>query len=131
MSTEKTRGTSVSRITTLIFVFAVAGCAQRSLESARPNIDLSPLDCGYKWFQTGYSSDVLIENCAMDRSVFRDSLSQKAVAHAWEVGALRCPMECPPQELKDTVEWDNPLPDGSCKEGRLYYLARVFLQCTN
>ena len=31
----------------------VAGCESRRLELLQPEIDMSPVGCNYKWFQTG------------------------------------------------------------------------------
>jgi len=120
----------MKHINSLILILAAAGCAQVSLEPAAPSIDLSPLGCGYKWFQTGYSQNIRVKDCDADRSALRTEMMIQASAHAWEVGGMRCPAQCPPRELKDTTPWENPEPNGACLQGRVYFLTRVFLQCT-
>jgi hypothetical protein len=118
----------ISRIVTPLLL-GLAGCAQPALELPALAVDVSPVDCGYKWFQTGYSPRVRVESCETGRDELRNRLTVEAVEHAWDTARVRCPVACPPAELSDTVEWENPLPDGSCKDDRLHYITRVFFQC--
>ena len=107
---------------------ALAGCAQTELTTHRPQVDTSPVLCGHKWFQSGYSPDLTVD-CSADRASLRDAQTVLALEHAWEVARARCPSVCPPRELRDTVEWQPTSPDGICRGGRVYYTMRAFFEC--
>ena len=106
----------------------LTACASRAPPTNRPAVDLTELGCGYKWFQTGYSEYLNIA-CERDRTSIREAQTQLARAHAWDVARLRCPTECPPTELADTVEFDDNFPDGVCRGDKVYFLTRVFFAC--
>ena len=113
---------------TMLLVLGLTGCSSNEPEPNRPSVDHTPVGCGYKWFQTGYSP-YLVMDCAADRSALRAAQTELAVTHAWEVAKARCPGACPPRELTDTVDTPPNAPDGVCRGGRIYFTARVFLQC--
>lgn len=105
------------------------GCSNRQPAFNQPVIDMSPVDCGYKWFQTGRSPP-LARDCSLTRgNELRADQEALAVSHAWEIAAGRCPAACPPKELRDTSVWEEPYPDGFCADDLVYYTARVFFQC--
>lgn len=112
----------------LLVVLALGGCAKSELRSLKAEIDMSPVDCGYKWFQSGYSPDIYIE-CELNRDHLQPEQTALAIDHAWSIANTRCPIKCPPRELKDTVEWENPSPDGVCRDGVIYFYSRLFFQC--
>ncbi len=108
----------------------VAGCESRRLELLQPEIDMSPVACNYKWFQTGYSPQ-LPADCSQERGAeFRLTQSDLANKAAWDVAAQRCPASCPPRELKDTSVWTEPYPNGVCRHNLVYYTKRVFFGCS-
>lgn len=113
----------------LLAIFVVSGCATQNLSAPRPQVDLSPVGCGYKWFQSGYSPDRLID-CDHDRSELHESEKQRAVEDAWRIARSRCPSVCPPIELVDSVPSADRLPEGRCRQGVVYYVSRVFFQCS-
>lgn len=47
-----------------------------------------------------------------------------------QVTKTRCPRECPPVELQEPVSWSNPQIEGVCREGRVYFLSRMFFECS-
>lgn len=112
----------------LIAAFVAGGCATQNLSAPRPQVDLSPVGCGYKWFQSGYSADRLMD-CSADRSEMHVREKQRAVEDAWRVARDRCPSVCPPIELQDSVPSADRLPEGRCQQGVVYYVSRVFFQC--
>ena len=112
----------------LLLALGLVGCSSTEPSLNRPVVDLSPVGCGYRWFQTGYSP-YLTMDCAADRSALKAAQTQLAIAHAWAVAAERCPSDCPPRELEDTVDTPPNAPDGVCREGRVYFTSRVFLEC--
>ena len=118
----------MSPVKTLSVALLLAGCASLEPPTNRPQVDLSRLECGYQWFQTGYSEYVPIA-CGTQSGHLAADLLTDATAHAWEVAILRCGQACPPVELKDKVEWDNPHKDGVCRDSRIYFLTRVFFRC--
>lgn len=106
-----------------------SGCA--SIENRgplRPSIDLSPLGCGYKWFQSGYSPTLEMA-CDLDRSELIDEQMALASEHARQVAATRCPDACSPVELVDPGDPGNAFPDGVCNDGFVYFTTRLFFQC--
>jgi len=114
----------------LLFSALIAGgCSTQSLPAPRPEVDLSPVGCGYKWFQSGYSPDRLID-CDHDRSELHGPEKQLAVEDAWRIARNRCPSACSPIELPDTVPSPDRLPEGRCDQGIVYYVSRVFFQCS-
>ena len=104
-------------------------CAAPAQMTNRPNVNLSPLDCGYRWFQTGYSEYISM-SCQDDRAPLKETQTRMAEDHAAQVALKRCPSECPPVEVQEPVLWDNPQADGVCREGRVYFLTRKFYQCS-
>ena len=111
-----------------VLLLALCGCASRELAKYNPKIDLTPLGCGYKWFQTGYSPTREYD-CDMNRDAIRETELKLANENAWEVAHQRCPAECKPVELKDSVQWQNPHLDGVCRSGVVYFNMRIFLSC--
>ena len=116
--------------TLLLVVFIASGCATQNLSVPRPQVDLSPVGCGYKWFQSGHSPDRLID-CSVDRSELHAQEKQLAVADAWRIARNRCPSACPPIELPDAVPAPDRPPEGRCQQDVVYYVTRVFFQCSD
>ena len=113
----------------LVVMACLVGCATpQQIKTNRPTVDLSVLECGYRWFQTGYSQYYNLA-CDADRTFLKSRLTQAANAHAWEVAQKRCPARCPPVQLQETTPWKNPQADGVCREDNVYFLTRVFFQC--
>lgn len=113
----------------VVLAMLAPACSSQSIQTGSVTIDMRPLDCGYKWFQTG-TSPTIRQSCDLPRG--EDLLTQQtrlAVEHAWSMARERCPSECPPIELNDPSEWDEPFPNGVCRENQVYYTARVFFQC--
>ena len=69
----------------LMFVLLLFGGCASTYEHGplRPEVDLSPLGCGYKWFQSGYSPTLEMA-CDQDRSDLIDSQMALAREHAQE-----------------------------------------------
>ena len=110
-------------------MLATACSSQQNVQTGVVNVDMRPLDCGYKWFQTG-RSPALQRSCELARGEgLKAQQTQLAVAHAWSIAKERCPSACPPIELNDPSEWEEPYPNGMCRENQVYYTARVFFQC--
>ena len=109
-------------------IILLSACSTKSTFLA-PQLDLSSLECGYKWFQSGYSKTLAVEDCTSNRTALRQTLEPEAKRAAWDAAKARCPVDCPPVQLPDTVEWDNPEPNGACRNGFVYFLDRVFFQC--
>jgi hypothetical protein len=117
-------------ITTALFTILVSsGCATKSFQENRPQLNMSPVGCGYKWFQSGYSPDRLLD-CSEDRSELHAPEKQLAVADAWRIAISRCPNACPPIELSDSAAAEERWPEGRCDHGVVYYVSRVFFQCS-
>jgi len=113
----------------LAVLVLLAGCAASDeLRDLRPTVDLSPVGCGYKWFQSGYSPTIQIP-CEQDRSTLRQEYKDTARADAWDVAQKRCPSSCAPTELQDTVQTEDRDPNGVCRGGYAYFSTRVFFQC--
>ena len=107
----------------------LGGCASTYEHGPlRPEVDLSPLGCGYKWFQSGYSPTLEMA-CDKDRSDLIDSQMALAREHAQEVAGARCPESCPPVELVDPGDPGDAFPDGVCNAGFVYFTTRLFFQC--
>lgn len=107
----------------------LGGCAGVGApEPLRPQVDLSPLGCGYKWFQSGYGPTLEMA-CAADRSALIDEQMALAAEHAREVARTRCPAACPPLELVDPGDPGDAFPDGVCNSGFVYFTTRLFFQC--
>ena len=106
----------------------VTGCAVFDNPPLRPELDLSPVDCRYKWIQSGYSPD-LAKGCDAPREHLREEQTLLAEKNAWDIAGQRCPVSCPPRELQDPSQWRNPTPDGVCRDGVVYFHTRVFFQC--
>lgn len=86
----------------LLFALLAAGCSTTGeAPDPRPVIDLSPVSCGYKWFQSGYSPMIEIA-CEQDRSRFRAEKLALAEEHARTIANQRCPTTCAAIELEDT-----------------------------
>ena len=116
----------------LIFLSAMlslSACASKNFDAPTAQIDLSPVECGYKWFQSGVSPGVQ-QNCDVPRTE-QFKVAQQALAkeNAWQIARERCPSACPPRELNDPTKGEERNPDGSCRDSRLYYGAQVFFQC--
>lgn len=112
----------------LAAVAFTAGCHTSSdPRLLRPSVDLSPLSCGYKWFQSGHA----MLSCDEYQVAKRERLVELARADAWEIANQRCPVACPPVELKDTAETDGPASQAGCRGGIAYYPSRVFFQCSS
>jgi hypothetical protein len=106
----------------------VAGCAtNQEIAGLVPAVQTSPVDCGYQWFQSGYSPPMQI-SCDVDRTPLRDAQNALAREHAWEVAASRCPESCAPVELEYSGESDRS-PNGVCRNGYAYFSEQVFFQC--
>lgn len=112
-----------------LVVLLVAGCKGMSpLPNLRPEVDLSLVDCGYKWFQSGYGPTLALP-CEQDRSALRGEQRALAREHAWETARTRCPESCPPIEIEDSIEVEERFVDGVCRNGFAYFSTRVFFQC--
>jgi len=111
-----------------LLLIMMSGCESQNLPPVRAAVDLHPVGCGYKWFQSGYSEYVPWP-CSEDRSTLKASLLASAESRAWEIARQRCPAACPPQERKDTVVWEHPSEDGVCREDYVYFFNRIFFQC--
>ena len=118
----------VARGAAVAALIGLAGCAAQDRQPFLPQPDLSPLGCGYKWFQTGYSP-VRRVPCDADRSALHTGETALAEAHAWEVPRTRCPEACPPVPLQDTAATAPAFPEGRCYDGYVYYTFRIFAQC--
>ena len=106
------------------------GCQTRESSFEIPSIDTSPVDCGYKWFQSA-TSPKLQRSCALPRDeTLKASQEDFAIQRAWEIAGQRCPEACPPRELRDTSGSEDPFPDGRCRDDRVHYTVHVFFQCT-
>ena len=113
----------------LAILIGLSGCAgTQELRDLRPAVDLSPVGCGHKWFQSGYSPTIQ-SACSLDRSSIRSAHRGLALDHAWEVARTKCPDVCPPVELSDSVEAVKRFPDGVCRDGLVYFTERIFVQC--
>jgi hypothetical protein len=113
----------------LLSLLLIGGCAaERDLGPVRPAIDVSPLGCDYKWFQSGYSPTIRVP-CESDRSGLAEHNVQLASDHAWEIARQRCPSECGPIELQDSIDSTAAEPQGVCRNGYAYFSTRVFFQC--
>lgn len=113
----------------LAILIGLAGCAgTQELQDLRPNIDLSPVGCGHKWFQSGYSPTIQ-SACGASLSSRRDAQLNLALKHAWEVAHAKCPDACPPVALVDSVEAVDRHPDGVCRNDQVYFVQRIFVQC--
>jgi hypothetical protein len=115
------------RLLFFVMVF-LGGCAAQQTPVHRANIDTTPLGCGYKWFQAGYS-DAQEFDCKLSRSSIRRHELLLANENAWDVALARCPQECKPVEIQDSVETVDRFPDGICRNGVLYFSTRVFFSC--
>ena len=113
-----------------LLLLLITGCATREPPTNRVAVDVSPVGCGYRWFQSGYSPYLEID-CTADRDHLREAQILEATDHAWAVARERCPAACPPQRLEDTVEWQHPAPEGVCRDGVAYYFTRVFFHCAH
>ncbi len=112
-----------------MFLLVSSGCTITADSGFRqPAVDLSPLDCGYKWFQSGYSP-TLEMSCEADRSQIVDEQMALARQHAREVARARCPEVCPPEELVDPGDPGDAFPEGICNAGYVYFTSRLFFQC--
>ena len=117
------------RFSSVIAFGWLTACSSASLESSKVTIDMRPVGCDYKWFQTG-TSPALRRSCALPRSEeIKIQQHDLALEHAWKIANQRCPAVCPPRELNDPSDWDEPFPNGTCRDGRVYYTARVFFRC--
>ena len=118
-------------ISLLSFVALVSACSTQSIEPQNISIDMRPVGCDYKWFQGGISPP-LSQSCDLPRGeILKTEQTKLATANAWEIARTRCPAACPPIELNDPTVWEEPFPNGSCRENRVYYTARVFFQCAS
>ena len=110
----------------LVLLAMTAGCQSGDdFNRLRPAVDLSPLGCGYKWFQSGHA----MLTCAEYQATERDRLVELARADAWQIAKTRCPDTCPPIELEDPVADDGPSSQAGCRGGIAYFPSRVFFQC--
>jgi hypothetical protein len=110
-------------------VVLVAACAGPDpVVPLRPVIDLAPVGCGYKWFQSGYGPTLRIP-CEQDRAPFKQAQTALARDHAWEIARTRCPAACGPVELQDTSGSIDRFPDGVCRDGYAYFSTRIFFRC--
>jgi len=115
---------------TILILLMLGGCTQREFVVGAPHIDTSPVGCGYKWFQAGYSPTRSVD-CEANRDFIRELDLQLAKENAWEVARERCPSACKPRELSDTVPIENRFPDGVCRNSNLYFTTRIFFVCEN
>ncbi len=116
-----------STITTLLCL--ATACQNQTFKPPAPQIDTSPVDCGYKWFQTGRSPYTAV-TCEVPRGEdMKTTMVTLATEQAWSIARQRCPEVCPPRTLQDTSEWQDNYPDGVCRKGQVFYHARVFFQC--
>ena len=110
-------------------ILLLSGCAGvKERGPLRPDVDLSPLGCGYKWFQSGYSPSMEMA-CDLDRSHLAEEQTELAREHAREVARNRCPTACPPVELVDPGDPGDAFPEGLCTSGFVYFTTRLFFQC--
>ena len=113
----------------LITLLSMAGCSSsQPAGPARPEIDMTPLGCGYKWFQSGYSPTLQMP-CAQSRELIAEAQMALASAHAREIAEARCPAGCPPVELVDPGDPGDAFPDGVCSNDFVYFTTRLFFQC--
>ena len=89
---------------------------------------MTPLGCGYKWFQSGYSPTLDLP-CDQDRQRLAGKQMELARAHAREIASARCPEACPPVELVDPGDPGDAFPEGVCNNGFVYFTSRLFFQC--
>lgn len=110
-------------------VALLAGCTPtEGVRGLRPQVDLSPVGCGYKWFQSGYGPTVQIP-CNQDRAPLSEEHKALAREHAWEIAERRCPDACASVEIDDSVAVEDRTPNGVCRGGYAYFSARVIFQC--
>ena len=112
----------------LMFTLSLIGCAAKTTGYLKPEIDMSPVGCGYKWFQSGYSPERRLD-CRVDREWIHASEKSLAIEDAWRIARARCPEACPPEELEDSVATEDRLPEGRCQDDKVYYVSRVFFRC--
>ena len=117
---------SVCHVAALLLLCGCAGVKER--EALQPDIDLSPLGCGYKWFQSGYSPSIEMA-CDLNRQHLAETQMELAREHAREVARTRCPADCAPVELIDPGDPGDAFPEGLCTSGFVYFTARLFFQC--
>ncbi len=107
----------------------IAGCSNtQPVGPLRPDMDMTPLGCGYKWFQSGYSPTLQMP-CAQDRGPIAQAQMDLAGAHAREIANARCPAACPPVELVDPGGSGDAFPEGVCNNDFVYFTTRLFFQC--
>ena len=114
----------------LIVLLLLTGCASNEeIAGLVPIVQMSPVGCGYQWFQSGYSPPMQI-SCDVDRTPLREEQNELAREHAWEVATSRCPESCAPIELEYSGEPDRSL-NGVCRNGYAYFSEQLFFQCGN
>ena len=119
----------IEHLCLLLIILLFNGCSGTPrVPDLRPKVDLSPVGCGYKWFQSGYGPTLEMP-CDEDRSPLRSEQIALAIDHAWETARTRCPQDCPPRELEDSVPAEDRFPNGVCSNGYAYFTTRVFFQC--
>jgi hypothetical protein len=111
-----------------LIVIIFGGCAVKPNLAYQAKMDMTPLGCGYKWFQAGYSEAQEFD-CNLSRISIRENELQLANENAWDVARARCPQECKPVEIQDSVETVERFPDGVCRNNVLYFSTRVFFSC--
>ena len=117
------------RIIPWLTALLLTGCSSSGAPGPqRPELDMTPLGCGYKWVQSGYS-ETLEMPCEEDREHLAEAQMALAAEHAREVANARCPVECPPVELVDPGDPGDAFPDGVCNNGFVYFTRRLFFQC--
>jgi len=112
----------------LLLLLFVGGCMTREFTLDGPHVDTTPLGCGYKWFQAGYSPTQEF-TCELSRESIKKHEMALATKNAWEVARTRCPKSCKPTELKDSVISEERFPEGICRNGTLYFSTRVYFLC--
>ena len=68
----------------------LTGCAVFDNPPLKGELDLSPVGCRYKWFQSGYSPD-LAKSCDAPREHQREEQTLLAQINAWDIAGQRCP----------------------------------------
>ena len=115
------------RVVLIVWV-VLTGCVTKNNFAPTPHIDTTPLGCGYNWFQAGYSPTREFD-CKQKRNAIRESELLLANESAWTVARARCPVNCQPREIQDSIESVDRFPQGVCRNGVLYFSTRIYFSC--